>query len=76
MKIFIRVWSFIKKRFVFGAAGFVIGEGVLNSVIAFSAAVFAFSNGFIFLGAGCVLLGFSQLFLPLYLSGKALSVAR
>lgn len=72
MKVFSNLWSFIKKRFVWGAAGFVVGEGILNCVIAISAAVFAFTNGFFILGVACTALGFSQLVLPVYLSKKAI----
>lgn len=70
-KIIVKIWCFIRKRFVFGAAGFVVGEGVINFAITISAAVIAFTNGFILIGIGCVVLGTAQLAMPLYLANKA-----
>lgn len=74
-KIIIQIWSFVKRRFVFGAAGFMVAEGILNFTIAASGAIVAFGNGFVLLGIGCIALGVVQFGVPVYLSKRAIANA-
>lgn len=70
-KLLLKTWSWLKSRFVFGAAGVTIAEGTLHSAVLVTSAWYAASTGLVWIALGLGALAMIEFVAPLYLAWKA-----